>query len=310
MKICPLTYEDIAGPGDYSLKGLHRLSARLDRLAPLPFTEAQLRQEAVRYADKLSIQGVQYKLSARLDISKQCFVITAKNGRYILKPQSDLYPQLPENEDLSMRLAKTAGIETPLHGMVYGADRQLTYFIKRFDRCGQKSTIPLEDFAQLSQLTRDTKYQSSMEKVAVVLDRFCTFPVLEKTKLLRRTLVAFLIGNEDMHLKNFSLIHHQQKVELSPCYDFINSTIALKNAKQELAIPLNGKKHNLRRKDFIEYYAHQKLGLTRVIIDKVLSDIEAASPEWQHLIACSFLSADLKEHYQQLVTERFQRLFF
>ncbi len=94
------------------------------------------------------------------------------NGRYILKPPSLDYPELPENEDLTMRVAAAAGIEVPVHGLVRGRDGSLTYFIRRFDRTG-RTRLPLEDFAQLSGASRETKYESSMEKVAAVVDRFC-----------------------------------------------------------------------------------------------------------------------------------------
>jgi hypothetical protein len=95
-------------------------------------------------------------------------------------------------------------------------------------------------------LCRETKYDSSMEKVAAVVEQFCTFPAIERVKLLERTLFSFLTGNEDMHLKNFSLITRQGRVGLAPAYDFLNTTIALKHAREELALPLRGKNHGSR----------------------------------------------------------------
>src|SRR4030042_3559984 len=105
-----------------------------------------------------------------------------------------------------MRLAAIAGLEVPLHGMVYARDGSLTYFIRRFDRVRRKGKLATEDFAQLQGKSRDTKYDSSMEQVTRTIEEFCTFLLIEKAKLFRLTIFSFVVGNEDMHLKNFSLI--------------------------------------------------------------------------------------------------------
>lgn len=152
--------------------------------------------------------------------------LSIQNGRYILKPQSEYYEEIPENEALSMTLASMIGIQIPVHGLVYSKDGSMTYFVKRFDRKGHNQKVSLEDFAQLSGGTRETKYSSSMEKVAKIIELYCTFPKIELAKLFKLTLFNFLIGNEDMHLKNFSLITTNRKIMLSPAYDLINTTIA------------------------------------------------------------------------------------
>ncbi len=270
---CPITYELIVGGGKYSRQGLRLLSRRLQSLQDFAYSAEEQRREAVARAAKMSIQGVQAKLSGRLDLKESSFVIVDIGGHYILKPQSHMYSELPENEDLTMRLASLVGLEIPLHGLVYSKDNSLTYFIKRFDRLGEKDKLAVEDFAQLLGRTRDTKYDSSMEQVAQVLERFCTFPVLEKTKLFKLTLVNFLTGNEDMHLKNFSLIRREGKIELSPAYDLINTSIALKNPTEELALPLQGKKRNLTRKSFLDYFALKRLSINSRVVDQVLEEI-------------------------------------
>ena len=92
---------------------------------------------------------MQPKLSARLNVKEQQFDLCDRDGRYILNPQIAEYREVPENEDLTMRLASLAGIEVPLHGLLYGRNKELTCFIRRFDRKGRKSKIHVEDFAQL-----------------------------------------------------------------------------------------------------------------------------------------------------------------
>lgn len=308
MKRCPITYEALYDDAVYSLHGLKLLSPKLTVLHPLELDADEQRKEALSRVGKMSIQGVQKKLSARLKPKAGCFEIVDKNGHYILKPQSELYPELPENEALSMTLAQTIGLEVPVHGLVYSKDQSMTYFVKRFDRFGHHKKLALEDFAQLSQADRHTKYNSSMEKVIGIIENFCTFPKIEFVKLFKLTLFNFLIGNEDMHLKNFSLIIKDKKVMLSPAYDLLNSTIAQKNAQEELALSLKGKKHNLTKRDFLEYFAVERLGLNHTIMTEILKTFQQAKPKWEELISVSFLSQDMQKKYLRLLQDRYARL--
>ncbi len=307
MNRCPITYQ--ACDGRYSTKGLKLLSRNLTELKELPFSAQELRREAAARSDKISIQGVQPKLSARLNVKKQQFEICDRYGHYILKPQIAEYQEVPENEDLTMRLAHLAGIEVPLHGLLYGRNKELTYFIRRFDRMGRNSKIHVEDFAQLAELSRDTKYRSSMEKVTGLIEKYCTFPVIEKLKLFRLTLFCFLIGNEDMHLKNFSIIYKDDVIAFSPAYDLLNTTIVLPRPEEELALPLNGKKNRLQRHDLIDYFGRDRLQLTDRIINKVLREFKQLRDPWKALLDSSFLSDMMKEKYLIVLDNRFERLF-
>lgn len=307
MKYCPITYRPLTEGATYSEEGLRQLNRNLSSLAPLEFTAEQQRQEALSRAGKMSIQGLQLKLSAVLRITEERFEVVDRSGQYILKPQSLDYPELPENEDLTMRLAEAVGIEVPLHGLLVSVDGSHTYFIKRFDRDG-RGRIPQEDFAQLSGASRDTKYDSSMEKVAGVINQFCTFPAVERVKLFERTLFSFLIGNEDMHLKNFSLITREAKVHLAPAYDFLNTTIALKNAKEELALPLNGKKSKLTRRDLVDYFGRERLQINSAVLDSICARFSKALPVWRDVLGRSFLSRGMKESYAAVLEDRATRL--
>jgi len=147
-----------------------------------------------------------------------------------------------------------------------------------------------------------------MEKIVAILDEYCTFPVIEKVKLFRLTLFNFLIGNEDMHLKNYSLITMSNKVELSPGYDLLNTTIALPNPQEEIALPLAGKKRNLNSKVLIKYWGKERLGLNDVVINQVVSTFTKMWDEWERLINISFLSQKMKENYLELLNSRKERL--
>jgi len=305
--ICPITYTSILAHEKYSLKGLRKLSPNLQGLKDLPYSTEQQIIEAAKHADKMSVQGIQPKLSAKLEPKNQSFIICDVGGTYILKPQNKLYAELPENEDLTMRLAEGI-IEVPLHGLLYCVDGSFTYFIKRFDRITHGNKVPVEDFGQLAGLNRDTKYEYSMEKIISIIENYCTFPAIEKSKLFIRVLFNYLIGNEDMHLKNYSLITRNKIVELAPAYDFINTTIAIGNAKEQIALPLNGKKNNLTKKDLVEYYGKEKIGLNSIIITKTLQQFSASISQWRNLIAISFLSKDGKKNYNSILDNRIKIL--
>ncbi len=303
MNRCTVTYQDIPSGDRYSREGLKLLSPRLKDLKDLPYSAEEQIREAIARAVKMSIQGVQPKLSVKLNAAEGLFEIVDTGGRYILKPQIH-YPEVPQNEALTMKLAGTAGIEVPLHGLVYSKDGTLTYFIKRFDRTGRKGKVPVEDFAQLLGMSRDDKYKSSMEQIISVIDEHCTFPVIEKVKLFRLTLFNFLTGNEDMHLKNFSLIRRNGKVELSPAYDLLNTTIALPNVAEEIALPVAGKKNKLTGKLLIEYFGKERLTLTGSAITDVLSEIANAIPVWEETVQRSFLSDSMKDKYYNVLYGR------
>ena len=313
MNRCPITYM-LCGDARYSKAGLRTLSPNLAALDDFPYDARRQRREAVVRAGNMSIQGVQPKLSVRLDAKAGVFVIVDRGGRFVVKPQHEIYPNLPENEGLTMHLARLAGIEVPVCGLVRCADGSWSYFVRRFDRVGRKGKVAVEDFAQLAGLSRDTKYDFSMERLVGLLDVHCTFPAIEKVKLLKRSLFNFLVGNEDMHLKNFSLVTRNGKVELAPAYDYLNTTVAFlalgkpMQTLEEIALPLGGKKRRLRGKDWIGYYANERLRLPHRVIERVRQELLRPLPAWRRRVADSFLPADQKTQYLSLVTERLDAL--
>lgn len=313
MSRCPITYEE-CGSGKYSMAGLRLLSPGLTNLNAFPYSAEGQRREAFIRSSKMSVQGIQPKLSVKLSVKDGMFEIVDHGGRYIVKPQHDRFPELPENEAVTMSMAKLAGIEVPVHGLMHCQDGSKSYFIRRFDRTGRGLKLATEDFAQLGGFDRETKYNSSMEQVVAVLERHCTFPAVEKLRLLRVCLFNYLVGNEDMHLKNFSLISRDGKVELSPAYDFLNTTVAyLAIGKkladiEEAALTIKGKKKNLDRSLWINYFAGERLGLNDRIVEDCLQGLKAAMPGWQQLLDVCFLSDGLKRLYQDLLAQRCQSL--
>ena len=306
MNKCAISYLPI-DKGLYSQQGLKYLSAGLHSLNALPYSASEQRQEALNRASKLSIQGVQPKLSAILSVKNQAFEIVDQFGKFIIKPQNDLFLELPENEDLTMKMAKIFNIEVPIHGLIYSKDNSLSYFIKRFDRYGKDSKYQTEDFSQLTGNSRDTKYNFTMEKTIQVINDNCTFPSIEKIDYFKRILFCFITGNEDMHLKNFSLITRNGKTTLAPAYDFLNSSIAIKNPQEEMALSLKGKKSNFKSSDLIDYFAKERLELNNKSIDSIIVEMNKNITKWKDLIEISFLSDDMKNKYLKLFENRINR---
>lgn len=302
MKRCPITYDELT-TDKYSKKGLHLLSPRLNQLIDFPFSAKEQIILAQDLATKLSIQGVQPKLSAKLNMTNFSFEIVEKFGTFILKPPHHLYEEVPQNEDVSMKLAKLCGIDVPVHGLIYNKDQSFSYFIKRFDRGSKKTKFPVEDFSQLMGFDRDTKYHTSIEKIISVLEKYCTFPMIEKQSFYKLILFNFLIGNEDMHLKNYSLITLDGITKLSPSYDLINTSIVLK-PQEEIALTLNGKKSNLKKQDLIDYLGRERLSLPHETIEEILTTFESVIPKWHDLIDRCFLSQDKKNQYKDLINIR------
>ena len=305
MNRCPITYEQCEN--QYSNRGLQLLSPKLIQLQDFPYGLVQQLELALQYSDKLSFSGVQPKLNAKLDLESETFQIVRFGGTFILKLPHAMYQELPQNEDLTMKMAALAKIEVPLHGMIYAVDHSLVYFVQRFDRKGKKK-IAVEDFGQLAGLSNEAKYDFTMEKLIAIIDKFCTFKMAEKSKLFRLVLFNFLVGNEDAHVKNFSVICENEVIKLAPAYDLVNSTIVM-NSKEEIGLSLNGKKSNFKRSDFLEYFGHKRLNLPKTLIDEIVFDLQQCLPLWKELISDSFLLAAKKNAYLKLLEERAIRLF-
>ena len=309
MSICPITLEPAEGGGLFSQSGLRSIHPGLKNLVPLHLSQEEQLREARLRADKMSIQGVQPKLSAVLKPGEGRFEIVDRGGRFILKPNPLPFEEVPANEALTMTLAETVGLEVPAHGLLPASDESWVYFVRRFDRVGRNERLHQEDFAQLTGAGRETKYNSSLEQVAKVVETHCTFPVIEKTKLARLLLFCYLTGNEDMHLKNFSLMVRDGIVGLSPAYDLLNTTLVLGNASEESALPLQGKKRKLNRKDWLDYLCRDRLDMPISILDSILHTLQVSRDAWAWKIKNSYLSPAAKAGYLEIVDERRARLF-
>ncbi len=276
----------------------------------LPYSEADMDALAGEILKtQMAVTGVQAKISLNLDRphknEPKRFAIVGLWGSFILKPTSLQYPYTSEVEDLTMHLAAIAHIPVVPHSLIRLQSGQLAYITKRIDR-DKNSKIHLEDLCQLSEMLTEHKYRSSYEKVAKVIAKYSTNPGLDVVNFFEQVLFSFLVGNADMHLKNFSLLHdpHIGPI-LSPAYDMLATALVNPDDKEELALTLNGKKNQITYADF-------KMACSSYLDEKQLKNIvikmEKALPRWIDFINISFLTEDYKIKLIELIRERFKRL--
>ncbi|MBL7909815.1 MAG: HipA domain-containing protein [Bacteroidia bacterium] len=309
---CLYCYQKL-GDGE---NGFHSKCSKLFFELPAPpslsLTENELNDLAKQIvSSSVTIPGVQPKLSLGIqrnsqDPKKSRLTIVGLWGEYILKPQTPRFKNLPENEDLIMHLAQLAGIETAEHTLLKIESSQLVYITKRFDRVKNKK-VPMEDFCQLSGLLSADKYKSSMEKAGNIINTYVspTAKTLDTMRFFEVALFSFLVGNSDMHLKNFSIIKNEEnQYRLSPAYDLLSSNVAMPADKEQTALTLHGKKNRIRRPDFVSFGT--KIGLQETVTEKILNKYNNEMLErFTEFTSISFLPDDLKEEFISLMKSRF-----
>ncbi len=260
---------------------------------------------------RLTLTGVQQKLSLAplTGAGPNRLTVMGHDGRFILKPASTDYPDMPVVEHLCMKIAGQMGLITAECGLVPLRDGALAYITKRFDREGT-TKIQMEDFCQLSGKTTAKKYQGSAEALGKVIDQYSDQPMDDKLTLFQLLLFSFWTGNADMHLKNFSLWRDPrgQRIRMSPAYDLLSTRllISAKDDPEEMALPINGKKHKLKWSDFLALAEAYKLPLKSVthfrerLLDGFIEALE--------LVDQSFLSERQKDEFLDLLRERSERL--
>jgi serine/threonine-protein kinase HipA len=271
----------------------------------IPITLPEISFKAQQLAGKLSISGVQPKLSVRLDGNKLLPVV--RDGQFILKPQTQEFSELPQNEYLCMQMGKKFGINTADCLLLELPDGSLSYLVKRFDRArkGQKSIkIHCEDMQQI--LGGRDKYSGSHEQIAGAILEHCTFAPLELQRLFDLTVFNFVIGNGDAHKKNFSLLTKDGHISLSPVYDLVSSRTVLPEETDEIALTIGGRKNRLSRRDFEDFAEYIKI--TTAYTQKRISGLISLQDEFCRMITASTLTQTLQDRFTAIVTERLSRL--
>ena len=259
----------------------------------------------------ISVPGVQPKLSLSFVKEKlegvtkgRLTVLEALGGNYILKPQNIVFPQMPENEHLTMKLAELLGIQNVISSLIRLKSGELSYITKRIDRASSNRRIHMLDMFQITEAF--DKYKSSMEKVGKAVNEYSSNTLLDVVRLYEVTVFSYLTGNNDMHLKNFSMILKGEDWVFSPAYDLLNVQLHLPEDKEETALTIGGKKSRLTKADFINLGL--KFGLSERQIENIFKRFIKAKEKMLELISISFLDEEKKKIYKDLLSHRLEHL--
>jgi serine/threonine-protein kinase HipA len=283
-----------------------------DKLPPqIDFLESELESRGIKLLErKRAITGVQTKLSLEKSRKEDSHIparltITGISGGYILKPPTDEYPFMPELEDLSMHLARLAGIKTVPHSLIRMKSGRPAYITRRIDRKG-KNKIHMEDMCQLTGRLTENKYSGSYEQIAKTIRKY-TARELDIINFTELVLFSFITGNSDMHLKNFSLIKTGiNEYSLSPAYDLLPVKLLLKSDEEETALTLDGKKKYLTIKNFQNFA--DSSGINRKAFNNILRKYSDAYPSWINFIKMSFIDRTMQDNFISLITDNMAKL--
>ena len=220
----------------------------------------------------------------------------------VIKSQTELFAMLPENEDLTMHLAEIAKIKIVPHTLIRMKDGSIGYLTKRIDRKADGEKIAMEDMCQLTERQTEHKYRSSYEQIGKAIRKYSTNAQLDMVDFLELVYFSWLTGNNDMHLKNFSLYSPADEPVLTPAYDLLNAVLSNPDDDEELALNLNGKKKRMKDADFKA--AYRTCGVPEIVFDRVKKKYVDLLPKFEEEIRCSFLSDELKSSYINLIHRR------
>ncbi len=278
----------------------------------LPFIE--LTDEALKALTQktvnqgLTVPGVQRKLSLHLETEQEArLTLVDYPTGYILKPHTADYANMPEFEQMAMLMSEEMGIQTVPHALIR-VENKYAYITRRVDReISMKHTemYAMEDFCQLSGRLTDDKYKGSYENCGKIVRDYSQYAGFDKSEFFRRVVGCFVMGNSDMHLKNFSLIEDQpgsRTYRLSPAYDMLPVNIIVPADREQMALTVNGKKRNIRRNDFLKLAENCQLSKEAAI--KIIQKIISTEERLLEICEESLLPDEFKESTKQLIQER------
>ena len=305
MSKCLYCYKELE-PGEVDFhKSCCRKFFGTSTAPSLDYTRAQMDELAAQVIrSQTTLTGVQPKLSLNLDKHKDSRKLTIVGlwGDFIFKPQTDRFAMLPENEDLTMHLAEIAKIKIVPHTLIRMKDGSIGYLTKRIDRKADGEKIAMEDMCQLTERQTEHKYRSSYEQIGKAIRKYSTNAQLDMVDFLELVYFSWLTGNNDMHLKNFSLYSPLGEPVLTPAYDLLNTVISNPADDEELALNLNGKKKRMTDADFRT--AYRTCGVPEIVFDRVKKKYKDLRPKFEEEIQRSFLSDELKTFYIDLLHRR------
>lgn len=254
---------------------------------------------------RFSLAGVQLKFSAVMEASGGLTIPAhGVGGSWIVKLPSTQYAAVPENEYAMLELARAAGIKVPATKLIPVADiaglptdaarmtgRALA--VERFDRAAGGERIHTEDFAQVFGLYQDNKYGArSYANIAAVL--WAETGAESTYEFVRRLAFSVLIGNADMHLKNWSLLYPDGRTPmLSPSYDFVSTLPYIPGDTLALNFGESKSLDAVTYDQVLRFTATARLP-TKPVWDVVLETVERTASVWKELAQKDVLPADIR----------------
>jgi len=326
---CPSTLKK--GFTTYSPSALKKVffGKKVSHVLPFlpPEKDEQVQELFMENRVRISISGVQKKLSLFLIKNKLTLTTPEQHGLYILKPIPDELKkadQVPANEHVTMQLAEQVfGIQTAPNTLIFFKDDQPAYITRRFDRTLEGKRFGMEDFSTLARKTRQTdgedfKYEASVEDLFSILKQYVGAYRIESQRLFRLILFNYVFSNGDAHLKNFSLLETiSGDYLLSPAYDLICSRIHVKDPDVAL-------KHGLFADDFTTesfasngFYAYDdflnlgiRAGLPEAVVKEEILLFLGSKEKVNNLVERSFLQEDIKVQYLKYYEEKLWRMSY
>ncbi|GFD75190.1 phosphatidylinositol kinase [Tenacibaculum sp. KUL113] len=301
MSKCLYCYKEVSEGEDFHLKCSKEFFGS-DPPQKITYTLDEMSDLAKAVVERsVSVPGVQPKLSMSIlnenSVDKRLTVVGALGGNYFFKPPSLDYPEMPENEHVTMKMATLFNIDVVPHSLIRLASGELSYITKRIDRGVSGDKIHMIDMFQITEAF--DKYKGSMERVAKAVNNYAENTLLDKLRLFELTIFSYITGNNDMHLKNFSMIKTAYGWALSPAYDLLNVSIANPDDTEELALTIARKKKKLSKQHFIDFGL--SLDLNEKQIKGVFKRFKKLLPKAVVLINSSFLSKEMQEKYNSVL---------
>lgn len=265
-------------------------------------------------AFRFSLAGIQLKFSAIKNSEKGLTIPTnGVGGQWIVKLPHSIFRGVPENEYTMMELARRIGIDVPETSLipvenVERLPRELDRFgekafvIKRFDRTDEGKSIHIEDFAQIFGVYPEKKYaKASYRNIAEVIWKECGPPGI--VEFIKRFVFNALIGNGDMHLKNWSLIYKdKRKASLSPAYDFVSTILYLPEDRLALNF-MHSKEFSSLTSDQFKRLCLKTNIPEKLVLDAVEETIQAFFENWKMI-----KDLPLTKELQTAITNHLKRL--
>lgn len=321
--LAPLTGRD-QGVG-YKKSALQTLFGTTKVKLPLNFDRKAFFQQGPKATKGMSISGVQQKLSLKLNADGE-LEPTAEGGQYILKPSPEEYPKAAENEHAGMMASKLVGIPTAKCALVAFSDGELAYLTRRFDRLAEGGKVHQEDLLQIGSRAPGQKYDVSYEQAGELVDEGTRGKAAVKIDLFRRIVLAYTIGNNDLHMKNLSLQKLPDSTgaffdRLTPNYDVL-FTQAIENLKNGsflacdlLTDPGSGEEAFSEHYEHYGYYSGydfielgRRYKLNEKVILRALQRQIAKQPELLTLIGNSYMPEAMQQEATELVIGRTKAL--